>query len=155
MIQEIKELEKEKEALEQKNDNLNEKIEEINREALKWKSIMSQKIVYLEDQIKKLKTANIQAIENLKKDYSKDIMKVSKLAKQKEQTLIENIKNDIESEYKKKLDDQRNNLNNKLNFTRLKLDQIEEKYDQLVTTEKGLREEYNRVVKDREIQDFK
>ena len=155
MIQEMKELEKEKEALEQKNDNLNEKIDEINREALKWKSIMSQKIVYLEDQIKKLKTANIQAIDNLKKDYSKDIMKVSKLAKQKEQTLIENIKDDIESEYKKKLDDQRNNLNNKLNFTRLKLDQIEEKYEQLVSSEKELREEYNRIVKKRELQDFK
>ena len=34
-------------------------------------------------------------------------MKVSKLAKQKEHTLIENIKNDLESEYKKKLDDQK------------------------------------------------
>ena len=66
MIQEMKELEKEKEALDQKNEALSERIEEMNRESIKWKSIMSQKIVYLEDQIKKLKTANIQAIENLK-----------------------------------------------------------------------------------------
>lgn len=66
MMQEIKELEKDKEVLEGKVEALQEEITHNSQEAVKWKSIMSQKIVYLEDQIKKLKASKIQSLEDLK-----------------------------------------------------------------------------------------
>ena len=155
MIQEIKELEKDKETLEAKNEELMERINEVNKESIKWKSIMSQKIVELEDKIKKLKATHLQEKDNLKEEYAKDLMRVSKMTKQKEQGLIENIRNEIETEYNKKLEDLKTTYNNKLNHANQKLEKVEEKFNEVSYKEKELREEYNRFMKRRELEDFK
>jgi hypothetical protein len=92
MLEYQRELEKEKEVLETNNEELINRISDMQKESIKLKSIMSERIVDLEDQIKRMKASHIQTIDTLKEEYAKDLIKVSKITKEREQNLINNIK---------------------------------------------------------------
>lgn len=141
MMQDMKELEKDKEALKESNLMLTGQIEEINKEAVKWRSIMSQKIVELEDQIRQLKTTQNNEKNQLKNDYAKDLLRVSKLSKKREQTLIINIKTEIETEFRKRISDMKIEYNTKINQTEEKLLDLQDRHNSLIISESTLRNE--------------
>ena len=154
MYQEIKDLETDKAELEGKCDQLAQELEEQHHDSVKWKSIMSQKIVELEDSIRKLKMSNIRENNSLKDKYAKDLLRVSKMSKQREQSLIQNIKKEIESEYEKKIENLKAHYD-RLSYSNQKYENLQEKYNMLTAKEEELRDEYERIMKKRAVEDFK
>lgn len=153
MYQEIKDLEAEKAELEVKCDQLSQELEDQHHDSVKWKSIMSQKIVELEDSLRKLKMSNIRENNTLKDKYAKDLIRVSKMSKQREQSLIQNIKSEIEAEYDKKIESLKAHYD-RLSYSNQKYENLQQKYNNLAIKEEELRDEYNRIMKKRAVEDF-
>jgi len=138
MLQEIKDLEKEIETLNSKNHKLQEDLEQSNKDMMKWKFIMSQKIVDLEDQIQRLKDSHNNQRHLLKEDYAKDLIRISKLSKRKEKTIILNIKTEIESDFTTRIHNLKVEYEAKLETSQNNLKELEEKYNILVERESEL-----------------
>ena len=155
MLQDIRDLEKEKEVLERQNTELLERLDHLNKDSIKWKSAMVKKIVELEDQIQRLKNASMADKTTMKDEYARDLMKVSKLSKQRELNLVESIRDEIRSEYLKCHHELKVKYTQEVESHIEKLDKVQQKYLKVKTKEEELRFEYNRFIKEQEFVDFK
>lgn len=146
MIQEIKELEKDREILEKQNSELLEKIDEVNRESIKWKTIMSKKIVELEDQIKSTKQLNVREKNELKDGYAKDLLRITKLSKNREQALINSIKKELQTEYDSELTQIKTSYNRELSKSTQKIRDLSQKITLLTLNASALQDENHKLL---------
>jgi hypothetical protein len=146
MIQEIKELEKDKEFLEKHNSELLDKIDEVNRESIKWKTIMSKKIVDLEDQIKSIKQMNVREKNELKDGYAKDLLRITKLSKNREQAIINSIRKELEVEYNSELTKVKTSYIKELSKSTQKIANLTQKITALTQTSISLQAENHKLL---------